>query len=107
MEAAYDGLMEQSLLQRRAVEVVSSSIWHADVKPVKMAQGALPASVETPSARDLGIEAEVSSWSCSHVITPLTYQNCFSLYSLDYTSNDQFSYVSCVTGQMGYAKGFD
>ncbi|KAM0055027.1 hypothetical protein Hdeb2414_s0006g00201361 [Helianthus debilis subsp. tardiflorus] len=62
MEAAYYGLLVQSLSRKRAVEVVSSGIRYADVKPVnapQMAQGALPpASVETLSARDLGIEAQ-------------------------------------------------
>lgn len=82
VEAAYDMLLMQSLSQRRAGKVVNSSIRYADVKPVsapqmgsmpQWAQGALknaPVSVETPSARDLGIEAGVYG-----ALAVLTYVN--------------------------------
>lgn len=71
VEAAYDMLLMQSLTQRRAGKVVSSSIRYADVKPVsspgmnampqwlqKTVKNA-PVSVETPSTGSLGIQAGV------------------------------------------------
>nr|GEX78141.1 protein chaperone-like protein of POR1, chloroplastic [Tanacetum cinerariifolium] len=82
VEAAYDMLLMQSLSQRRAGKVVNSSIRYADVKPVNTSQmgsmpqwvqGALknpPVSVESPSARDLGIEAGVYG-----ALAVLTYVN--------------------------------
>ena len=84
VEAAYDMLLMQSLSQRRAGKVVNSSIRYADVKPVntpqmgsmpQWVQGALknpPVSVESPSARDLGIEAGVYG-----ALAVLTYVNPF------------------------------
>ncbi|ONK55892.1 uncharacterized protein A4U43_C10F2030 [Asparagus officinalis] len=71
VEAAYDMLLMQSLTQRRAGKVVNSSIRYADVKPVRTSQPSslprwlqttvknAPVSVETPSTRDLGIQAGV------------------------------------------------
>lgn len=82
VEAAYDMLLMQSLSQRRAGKVVNSSIRYADVKPVntpqmgsmpQWVQGAFknpPVSVESPSARDLGIEAGVYG-----ALAVLTYVN--------------------------------
>ncbi|KAL7608572.1 protein CHAPERONE-LIKE PROTEIN OF POR1, chloroplastic [Lactuca sativa] len=83
VEAAYDMLLMQSLSQRRAGKVVNSSIRYADVKPVintpqmgsmpQWVQGAMKnplVSVETPSARDLGIEAGVYG-----ALAVLTYVN--------------------------------
>ncbi|XAR59857.1 hypothetical protein NMG60_11015845 [Bertholletia excelsa] len=71
VEAAYDMLLMQSLSQRRAGKVVSSSIRYADVKPVNApGMGSMPqwlqstvknspVSLETPSAGDLGIQAGI------------------------------------------------
>ncbi|PWA45273.1 hypothetical protein CTI12_AA517090 [Artemisia annua] len=82
VEAAYDMLLMQSLSQRRAGKVVNSSIRYADVKPVNTPQmGSMPqwvqgalknplVSVESPSARDLGIEAGVYG-----ALAVLTYVN--------------------------------
>lgn len=58
-------LLMRSLTQRRAGKVVSSNIRFADVKPVgpslwlQSAVKSLPVSFETPSTRDLGIQAGV------------------------------------------------
>ncbi|PSS25964.1 Protein CHAPERONE-LIKE PROTEIN OF like, partial [Actinidia chinensis var. chinensis] len=71
VEAAYDMLLMQSLSQRRAGKVVSSSVRYADVKPVNASgMGSMPrwlqttvknplVSFETPNTGDLGIQAGV------------------------------------------------
>ncbi|XP_052193494.1 protein CHAPERONE-LIKE PROTEIN OF POR1, chloroplastic isoform X2 [Diospyros lotus] len=70
VEAAYDMLLMQSLSQRRAGKVVSSSIRYADVKVNAPGMGSIPQwlqatvknspiSIETPSTGDLGIQAGV------------------------------------------------
>ncbi|XP_043710669.1 protein CHAPERONE-LIKE PROTEIN OF POR1, chloroplastic-like [Telopea speciosissima] len=71
VEAAYDMLLMQSLMQRRAGKVVNTSIPYADVKPVngpgmrsmpKWLQAAgknISVSVEPPSTGNLGLQAGV------------------------------------------------
>ncbi|KAJ4967565.1 hypothetical protein NE237_019414 [Protea cynaroides] len=71
VEAAYDMLLMQSLMQRRAGKVVNTSIPYADVKPLNgpgmgsMPQWLqarvknIPVSVEAPSTGDLGLQAGV------------------------------------------------
>ncbi|KAK4752066.1 hypothetical protein SAY87_020864 [Trapa incisa] len=65
VEAAYDMLLMQSLIRRRAGKVVDSKVRYADVKPagqpqwLQSAVKSLPISIETPSTRDLGIQAGV------------------------------------------------
>ena len=71
VEAAYDMLLMQSLSQRQAGKVVSSSVRYADVKPVNASgMGSMPrwlqttvknplVSFETPNTGDLGIQAGV------------------------------------------------
>ncbi|KAF8406636.1 hypothetical protein HHK36_008726 [Tetracentron sinense] len=71
VEAAYDMLLMQNLMQRRAGKVVNSSIRYADVKPVNAPGTGLlpqwlqatvknaPVSVEAPSTGNLGIQAGV------------------------------------------------
>lgn len=88
-------LLMQSLSQRRAGKVVNSSIRYADVKAVKAPtmgsmpqwmQGTLknpPISVESPSARDLGIEAGVYG-----ALMVLSYVNGASTPSGSYTGAD-------------------
>ncbi|XP_059647439.1 protein CHAPERONE-LIKE PROTEIN OF POR1, chloroplastic [Cornus florida] len=82
VEAAYDMLLMQSLTRRRAGKVVNSNIRFADVKPVSASgMGSMPQwlqatvksspiSVETPSTRDLGIQAGVYG-----TLMVLTYVN--------------------------------
>ncbi|KAF5751042.1 hypothetical protein HS088_TW02G00052 [Tripterygium wilfordii] len=82
VEAAYDMLLMQSLTQRRAGKVASSSIRFADVKS-KNASGTgsmqqwlqatfkkVPVSIEAPSTGDLGIQAGVYG-----ALMVLTYVN--------------------------------
>ena len=71
VEAAYDMLLMQSLLQRRAGKVADNSIRYADVKPVKSAGAGTvplpqwmqttmknaPITFETPSSSSLGIQS--------------------------------------------------
>lgn len=70
VEAAYDMLLMQRLSQRRAGKVASSNIRYADVKPISTGTGVMPEwlqktlkniplSVESPSTRNLGIQAGV------------------------------------------------
>ncbi|KAL5706395.1 hypothetical protein ACHQM5_024569 [Ranunculus cassubicifolius] len=71
VEAAYDMLLMQSLTQRRAGKVVSSSVRYADVKPVSSpGMGSMPQwlqttvknspiSIETPPVSNVGIQAGV------------------------------------------------
>lgn len=71
VEAAYDMLLMQSLTQRRAGKVVSSSIRYADVKPISSGLNnslpqwlqtrvkSVPFSIGTPSNRDFGIQAGI------------------------------------------------
>ncbi|XP_058098315.1 uncharacterized protein LOC131243182 isoform X2 [Magnolia sinica] len=71
VEAAYDMLLMQSLTQRRAGKVVSSSIRYADVKPASSPGTSAmpqwlqttvknaPVSVESPSTSNLGLQAGV------------------------------------------------
>ncbi|XP_011628916.1 uncharacterized protein LOC18424162 [Amborella trichopoda] len=69
VEAAYDMLLMQSLIQRRKGKVVNSSIRYADVKPTSSSnrlprwlQNTVknsPVSLEAPSAGSLGIEAGI------------------------------------------------
>ncbi|KAL1563887.1 protein CHAPERONE-LIKE PROTEIN OF POR1, chloroplastic-like [Salvia divinorum] len=82
VEAAYDMLLMQSLSQRRAGKVVSSSIRYADVKPVsapkmesmpKWLQNSVkssPVSVEAPSTNELGVQTGVYG-----ALMVLTYVN--------------------------------
>lgn len=82
VEAAYDMLLMQSLSQRRAGKVVSSSIRYADVKPVsapkmesmpKWLQNSVkssPVAVEAPSTSELGVQAGVYG-----ALMVLTYVN--------------------------------
>ncbi|KAL3514976.1 hypothetical protein ACH5RR_021878 [Cinchona calisaya] len=77
VEAAYDTLLMQSLSQRRAGKVVSSSIRYADVKPVSAPKmGSMPqwlrnsVSVEAPTTGELGIQAGVYG-----ALMVLTYVN--------------------------------
>ncbi|XP_078448245.1 chaperone (DUF3353) [Wolffia australiana] len=71
VEAAYDMLLMQSLMQRRAGKVVNSGIRYADVKPERASStGSMPqwlqstaknppVAVESPSSRSLGIQGGV------------------------------------------------
>ncbi|XP_042509504.1 uncharacterized protein LOC122085128 isoform X2 [Macadamia integrifolia] len=71
VEAAYDMLLMQSLMQRRAGKVVNTNIPYADVKPLNspgmgsmsqwlQATGKnIPVSVEAPSMGNLGLQAGV------------------------------------------------
>ncbi|XP_056163936.1 protein CHAPERONE-LIKE PROTEIN OF POR1, chloroplastic [Syzygium oleosum] len=89
VEAAYDMLLMQSLTQRRAGKVVSSSIRYADVKPIGTpTMGSMPQwlqttvknsplSVETPSTRDLGLQVGVYG-----ALIVLTYVNGASTLSV-------------------------
>lgn len=89
VEAAYDTLLMQSLSQRRAGKVVSSSIRYADVKPVGAPSiGSMPQwlqttvkgspiSVETPSTGVLGVQAGVYG-----ALMVLTYVNGASTSSM-------------------------
>ncbi|KAH6777072.1 chaperone [Perilla frutescens var. hirtella] len=82
VEAAYDMLLMQSFLQRRAGKVVNSSIRYADVKPVSAPKmGSMPnwlqnsvksspVSVEAPSTSELGVQAGVYG-----ALMVLTYVN--------------------------------
>ncbi|PIA25156.1 hypothetical protein AQUCO_12400010v1 [Aquilegia coerulea] len=82
VEAAYDMLLMQSLTQRRAGKVVSSSVRYADVKPVNSPRmGSMPQwlqttvknapiSLEAPPANNLGIQAGVYG-----ALMALTYVN--------------------------------
>ncbi|CAL5376979.1 unnamed protein product [Camellia sinensis] len=88
VEAAYDMLLMQSLSQRRAGKVVSSSIRYADVKPVNApGMGSMPQwlqatvknpliSIETPSSGDLGIQVGVYG-----ALMALSYVNGASTFS--------------------------
>ncbi|TXG64877.1 hypothetical protein EZV62_011871 [Acer yangbiense] len=83
-EAAYDMLLMRSLTQRRKGKVVDNSIRYADVNPVNprgVGMGSMPqwlqgtlkkpfVSVETPSTRDLGLQAGVYG-----ALMVLTYVN--------------------------------
>ncbi|KAJ7545714.1 hypothetical protein O6H91_08G006600 [Diphasiastrum complanatum] len=82
VEAAYDALLMQRLMKRRAGEVVDGSVLYADVKTpkanvgssgVNWLRGALnsvPIIVETPSLRILGTQTAIYS-----VLMALTYAN--------------------------------
>ncbi|MCD7466203.1 hypothetical protein HAX54_002655 [Datura stramonium] len=82
VEAAYDMLLMQSLSQRRAGKVVDSSVRFADVKAVNASgMGSMPkwlqttvksspVAVETPAARELGVQAGVYG-----ALMVLTYVN--------------------------------
>ena len=83
-------LLMQSLLQRRAGKVVSSSIRYADVKPVSAPKlGPMPqwlknsVSVEAPSTGDLGIQAGVYG-----ALMVLTYVNGASSSAAPYAGAD-------------------
>ncbi|KAL7237057.1 hypothetical protein ACSBR1_020186 [Camellia fascicularis] len=88
VEAAYEMLLMQSLSQRRAGKVVSSSIRYADVKPVNApGMGSMPQwlqatvknpliSIETPSSGDLGIQVGVYG-----ALMALSYVNGASTFS--------------------------
>lgn len=89
VEAAYDMLLMQSLSQRRAGKVVSSSIRYADVNPIGASKkGSLPQwlqttvkgspiSVEAPSTGELGLQAGVYG-----ALMVLTYANGTSTSSV-------------------------
>ncbi|KAI4342127.1 hypothetical protein MLD38_026784 [Melastoma candidum] len=89
VESAYYMLLMQSLTQRQAGKVASSSVLYADVKPVgtssvgSMAQllqaGAknTPVTIESPSTSDLGLQAGVY-----RALIVLTYINGASTPSL-------------------------
>ncbi|KAK6946466.1 Protein CHAPERONE-LIKE PROTEIN OF POR1-like [Dillenia turbinata] len=96
VEAAYDMLLMQSLTQRRAGKVASSTIRYADVKPVSPPGiGSMPqwlqatvkkssVSVETPTTGDFGIQAGVYG-----ALMVLTYANGSSASSAGlYTGAD-------------------
>ncbi|KAF6140482.1 hypothetical protein GIB67_010312 [Kingdonia uniflora] len=89
VEAAYDMLLMQSLMQRRAGKVVSSNIRYADVKTINVPelgnpmprwlQAAVknpPVSVEAPSPSNVGIQAGVYG-----ALMVLTYANGVSTSS--------------------------
>lgn len=71
VEAAYDMLLMQSLMQRRAGKVVNNSVRYADVKPANTSVVATvprwlqstikssPVIVESPPASDVGLQAGV------------------------------------------------
>ncbi|XP_022140446.1 protein CHAPERONE-LIKE PROTEIN OF POR1, chloroplastic-like isoform X2 [Momordica charantia] len=92
IEAAYDILLMQSLTRRRAGKVENSRIRYADVKPINSpGMGSksqwlrnMPISIETPSTRDLGIQAGVYG-----ALAVLTYVNgASSPSSLPYAGAD-------------------
>ncbi|XP_061337452.1 protein CHAPERONE-LIKE PROTEIN OF POR1, chloroplastic [Gastrolobium bilobum] len=95
VEAAYDMLLMQSLTQRRAGKVVSSSVRYADVKRVKSpAMGSMPqwlqstmknspVSIESPSTSDFGLQAGVYG-----ALMGLTYINGASAASAAYGGTD-------------------
>uniref|UniRef100_A0A7C8ZNC4 Uncharacterized protein n=1 Tax=Opuntia streptacantha TaxID=393608 RepID=A0A7C8ZNC4_OPUST len=82
VEAAYDMLLMQSLMQRRAGKVVNNSVRYADVKPANTSvvatvprwlQSTIKSSqvlVESPPASDVGLQAGVYG-----VMMVLTYIN--------------------------------
>lgn len=88
-------LLMQSLTQRRAGKVASSSVRYADVKRVKSpAMGSMPqwlqstmknapVSIESPSTSDLGLQAGVYG-----ALMGLTYFNGVSTPSAAYTGAD-------------------
>ncbi|KAK4788436.1 hypothetical protein SAY86_019755 [Trapa natans] len=89
VEAAYDMLLMRSLTQRRAGKVVSSNIRYADVKPVGQPQWLQSAvksslvSIDTPSTRDLGLQAGVYG-----SLMVLTYVNGTSTPATPYGGAD-------------------
>lgn len=95
VEAAYDMLLMQSLSQRRAGKVVDSNIRYADVRPVNSpGMGSMPQwlqstvknapiSIETPSTKDLGIQAGVYG-----ALMALSYVNGASSSASPYAAAD-------------------
>ncbi|KAL2323990.1 hypothetical protein Fmac_023048 [Flemingia macrophylla] len=92
VEAAYDMLLMQSLTQRRAGKVSSSSVRYADVKRAKSpAIGSMPqqwlknspVSIESPSTSDFGLQAGVYG-----ALMGLTYLNGASAPAASYAGAD-------------------
>ncbi|KAK4793073.1 hypothetical protein SAY86_023508 [Trapa natans] len=89
VEAAYDMLLMRSLSQRCAGKVVNSSIRYADVKPVGQPRRlhstikSSLVSIETPSTRDLGLQAGVYG-----ALMVLTYVNGTSAPVTPYGGTD-------------------
>ncbi|XP_027367073.1 uncharacterized protein LOC113873229 [Abrus precatorius] len=92
VEAAYDMLLMQSLIQRRAGKVANNSVRYADVKRVKSpaAIGSMPqwlknspVSIESPSTSDFGLQAGVYG-----ALMGLTYLNGAAAPSASYAGAD-------------------